>query len=354
MNPTSKSNSILAAALVLSGASAAAQSSPHHRSGPIAYSPYAVTALGTDATAIDALGRVAVNQGTRAYLFVPSAPNASDGNLVPLGTLGGSISIAKSINGLGHVTGYSTLADGHYRGFLWSDGAMTPIGTLGGDYSSPAAIDADGRIVGSSYGLDEDEHGFVWTPDVPNGTTGSMVDLGTLGGEYSAALGLGPRGAVVGFAYTPQGAFRAFLWQDGVMTDLGTLGGSYAKAFAVDRDGAVVGESYLSGNAHAHACRWSGGRARDLGNLGGNYSTALAVDPSGRWIVGDATVPSTSGFLVYHAFVHENGTMTDLNALLPPGSGWVLETASGINENGQIVGRGTLDGQARGFLLTPR
>jgi len=32
----------------------------------------------------------------------------------------------------------------------------------------------------------------------------------------------------------------------------------------------------------------------------------------------------------------------------------VLETASGIKENRQIVGRGTLDGQARGFLLTPR
>jgi len=49
------------------------------------------------------------------------------------------------------------------------------------------------------------------------------------------------------------------------------------------------------------------------------------------------------------------GALTDLNDLLPAGSGWVLRTATGINEAGQIVGEGTLRGQrdGRAYLLTP-
>jgi hypothetical protein len=44
--------------------------------------------------------------------------------------------------------------------------------------------------------------------------------------------------------------------------------------------------------------------------------------------------------------------MTDLNDLVPANSGWVLEAAHAINDNGQIAGSGTLNGQTRAFLLT--
>ncbi len=45
--------------------------------------------------------------------------------------------------------------------------------------------------------------------------------------------------------------------------------------------------------------------------------------------------------------------MIDLNTLLPSGSGWVLRRATGISAGGQIVGVGTFNGAARGFVLTP-
>lgn len=45
--------------------------------------------------------------------------------------------------------------------------------------------------------------------------------------------------------------------------------------------------------------------------------------------------------------------MLDLNALIPAGSNWTLNEANDINEHGQIVGRGRLNGQERAFLLTP-
>jgi probable HAF family extracellular repeat protein len=46
--------------------------------------------------------------------------------------------------------------------------------------------------------------------------------------------------------------------------------------------------------------------------------------------------------------------MTDLNSLIPAGSGWVLTSARGINDAGQIVGTGTISGVQHAFLLTPQ
>ncbi len=46
--------------------------------------------------------------------------------------------------------------------------------------------------------------------------------------------------------------------------------------------------------------------------------------------------------------------MTDLNSLLPSGSGWNLGGATGINDSGQIVGYGIDNGQDHAFLLTPQ
>jgi uncharacterized membrane protein len=47
-------------------------------------------------------------------------------------------------------------------------------------------------------------------------------------------------------------------------------------------------------------------------------------------------------------------TPTDLNALIPRDSGWMLETATAINDAGQIVGYGTYQGESKKiFLLTP-
>jgi hypothetical protein len=46
--------------------------------------------------------------------------------------------------------------------------------------------------------------------------------------------------------------------------------------------------------------------------------------------------------------------MRDLNTLISANSGWVLNSVTGINFWGQIVGSGTLNGQPHGFLLTPK
>jgi probable HAF family extracellular repeat protein len=313
---------------------------------------YTITPLGADATAIGPHGEVAFLQGTQSYLFTPTVPNGSQGSVAPLGTLGGTTSVAHGVNAAAHVTGFATLSNGHYRAFLYSDGEMFDIGTLSGDFSAATGLNDAGQVVGFSYGASGDEHGFLWTPVEPNGTVGSMIDVGTLGGEYSEALGVNAQGVVVGYAYTLQGAFHAYRYAAGAMTDLGTLGGSYSRANAINASGKIVGQAYLPGNFQAHACVWDGAAATDLGSLHGPYSEALAIDSSGKHIVGKANVPG-GPFLVDHAVLWTHGTITDINTVIPAGSGWVLQVAEGLNDAGQIVGQGELNGEARGFLLTP-
>jgi len=138
------------------------------------------------------------------------------------------------------------------------------------------------------------------------------------------------------------------------MTDLGTLGGDLSQAYAINDAGQVVGQAYLPGNVKAHAFLDETGPLKDLGDLSGDYSEALALNSTGSQIVGKASVPNSSGFIVYHAFLWSGGSMMDLNSLIPSDSGWVLSEATGINDGGQIVGTGTVDGQQHGFLLNPK
>ena len=89
----------------------------------------------------------------------------------------------------------------------------------------------------------------------------------------------------------------------------------------------------------------------DLGVLlGDNYSVALAINNSGT-TVGYSKNTSTG---VQRAFVcYDDGAMHDLLPLVNSHTGWTLVTAEAVNASGWIVGFGTKNGMARGFLLTP-
>jgi hypothetical protein len=52
------------------------------------------------------------------------------------------------------------------------------------------------------------------------------------------------------------------------------------------------------------------------------------------------------------AVLWERNAAFDLNQTLPAGSGWVLQYADAVSTAGQIIGRGTYNGQPASFLLT--
>ncbi len=108
--------------------------------------------------------------------------------------------------------------------------------------------------------------------------------------------------------------------------------------FPLADDGSVLG--YRSGKLYL---RSPGGGETEVAGL----SKPFAVNASHE-VVGSATVKGAE-----HAAVWQAGTITDLNTLLPKGSGWVLSRATAINDTGDITGTGTHNGKQRVFLFKP-
>jgi probable HAF family extracellular repeat protein len=176
---------------------------------------------------------------------------------------------------------------------------------------------------------------------------GLRDDLGTLGGANSYALGINSSGHVTGYSDLPVGQPHAFFY-NGTMIDIGTLGEA-SLGYDINDSDQIVGGSALPGSSSYHAFLYEGGVMRDLGVLGGNSSTAFAINNAGQ-IVGYSQTAS----LFDHAFLYSNGVMRDLNTMILPGTGWVLQQATDINDSGQIVGNGSIAGTYKGFLLTPQ
>jgi len=222
---------------------------------------------------------------------------------------GDRTSNAFGINSLGQATGYSGGPNG-IQAVRWAaDGSIEALGTLRpGDYSRGIAInDKNGEVVGTS-GTSSRKRGFLWT------RRDRMLDLGVLPGDTdSEAVGINNRSEIVGVSTSPLGN-QAFVWtRAGGMQSLGTLRGHHSsEARAINELGQVVGSSRDSVGSRAFL--WTGG-------------------------VG----------------------MLDLNDLIPPGSGFVLREATGINDIGQIVVVAAHDQEhadhalgTRVFLLTPQ
>lgn len=306
-----------------------------------------------------------------------------------LGTLGGAFSAATAINNRGQVVGRSTLnGETITRAFLWEDGVITDLGTLGGTFTTANAINNRGQAIGASeitanaarhavlfdrngitdlgalpasllgtaFGINN--RGDIFGGSNPVGRSGpfhavqykdgGVIDLGTLGGPSSFAAGVNKRGRAVGRADLPGGSSRAVIFSDGVITDLGTLpGGTSSAGRAINSRGEVA---CLANTAAGdfHACLWRDGLMRDLGTLGGTFSDSGGINNRAQ-IVGTATVASGQ----QHAYIFSKGKMNDLNELIPASSGWTLIAATGINDAGEIVGNGTINGHAHAFLLTP-
>jgi probable HAF family extracellular repeat protein len=305
------------------------------------------------------------------FLWAPSVPNGTKGSMIDIGNDLGWTNAANGINASGQVVGTAEIGP-NPNAFLWTpaapngtSGGAVDLGTLGSGECKALGINRSGQVVGLAGVTSENHAAFLWTPAAPNGTSGTMIDLGTLGGTNSGtagtgsvAFGINGSGQVVGQSVTTSGAETAFLWTPatpngtiGTMAALPTLAGAAAvSAAGINDSGEVVGTVGMA------AFLYSGGKMIDLGSLpgGGGSIGADAINSSGQ-VVGSSGMSSG----LSHAFLWTpttpngtSGTMVDLNTLISA-TKVTLEVASGINDQGQIVGTDYFNNEFHAFLLTP-
>jgi len=308
------------------------------------------------------------------------------GKITDLGTLpeGGYQSVANSVNNAGQVVGaaLNTVSDSNSmqagtfwlwgvssginppypyqtRAFLWDkQHGMQDLGTLpGGTDAQALLINEGGQVVGYSYTASTQTgvcfplatSSFLWEKGR------KMVDLGGFGGTCTAASDLNNQGQVVGFSTVAGDAYqRAFMWEHGSIHDLGgSLGGNNTGAFVMNEEGKAVGFATLPGEAIFHATLWRHvGNMADLGTVGNDQcSFATGINSSGQIVGGSKPDCSTDPS---RAFLWEDGSIIDLNALIPVGSVLYLQSTFTINDRGEIAGEGAdSSGNGHAFLLVP-
>jgi probable HAF family extracellular repeat protein len=251
---------------------------------------------------------------------------------------------------------------------------------------------------------------------ITGGPIALPFDLGSFGTPNSLAYAINDRSHIAGVAATASGPSHAFFHTTGLRPlnqatdDLGTLGGTNSAACCVNNVDLVAGWSDvacpikagpLQGGQVTHAVLWQPATRsrRDLGteppepqlpkqvrDMSGHLRTVYwartrerGPDSDGgramnNRIVAKQPSPQIVGYselfygplppkgwnkycILYDtsfriAFMFD-GTMHNLNDMIPATSGWFLQEAWGINDRGQIVGHGYLRGASHAFLLLP-
>jgi probable HAF family extracellular repeat protein len=307
-----------------------------------------------------------------------------DGQVVRLGSLPpsetlfgfGWSSYGYAVNDSGTVVGTSATQPGYFPNypFSWHAGSMTDLfQTLpacsyqadGYPFScrgSALDINSNGDIVGAAVvaGPTSTQFALQGAFLFHNGT---FTDLGSLPGDLgSTATAINDQGEIAGMSGVSfAGAYccggepptldggHAFLYAHGSMRDLGTLGGAYSAANDISENGKVAGFADLP-SGERHAFHWSHeGGMRDLGTLGGGFSEATAINRNGTTVVGNSTTATGE----MHGFVYAGGKMVDLNDLIDPHVGVVIDVRD-INHSGQIAGRMAFtNGKRNAMLLSP-
>ena len=317
-----------------------------------------------------------------------------EGRMLKLGTLGGpnsSVAWEGVKNNKGLIVGISDTSIAQPRGetwscaaggfippsgntclgFLWQDGFMSPLPTLGGDNGFATAINNHQQIVGWAETSVVDStcnlpQVLQFLPFIYDGKRKKIAALQTFPGDPDgAATGINDKGQIVGIsgicsnAVGGASAIHALLWpdQNSAPIDLGNLGGmAWNTPTQINDKGEVVGFGNPSGDQNGQfnplAFFWApGGTMQNLGALAQD-TNSIAYAINNRGLIVGQSFGSPRGS---HAFIYQDGIMTDLNSLMIGHSSTTLVFANDVNDDGVIVGGATdaKTGVSSAFVAIP-
>ncbi|WP_251359566.1 DUF3466 family protein [Kangiella sp. TOML190] len=305
---------------------------------------------------------------------------------------GGIASVALSINDGGVIVGYSdevrteTTDEGNEieirENFatIFNGSGITKIPGLD-ELTGAKAFDINnsGIVVGNAFvDLDDDDttpnvnRGFV----VNSSNGEGLVVLPSLredpDGGQTHPLSINDNGDIVGWTQydedSDSAGIRGFLTNvsdPAQLEELPNIGTLVTIASDINNNGVIVGYARRRSNStRTVAFKYDPATDNELKQLpyfDSDYdnATANAINDNEQ-IVGQALVSvPTAGLNT--GFLYEDGQLKDLNDLIPCDSGWRIDSATNINNNGEIIGYGlredVIDGETmfevRAFKLEP-
>lgn len=302
---------------------------------------------------------VVVGQSTNVLGHTVAVMWDANGTPSQLGSLDGeTISWAESINNNGVIVGYCEDGDFLRRATLWAPGESpfnlhNAIGAAGS--SIPWDINDSGVIVGQAPLTPGFAKRFAW-----DSMAGSMISGIPSSFMGSAIYGVNNAGEFVGSEfffgdpddanyYRPDGRGG---YEDVLINPPGFI---FSQARAINDSGMIIGHSgFNSTTSSWNACIFTGDDrdpVHPLGSLEG-YDTSEGLDLNNNGMVVGYSWDGTFSGIPPRAWAWVDGTMYDLNDYLDDSSDFqVLLRATGVNDNGDIVGFGELKNGGLGSFI---
>ena len=304
-----------------------------------------------------------------AYKFVPPGHGNSmlshpfvwqNGKVTALPGIGGKFGQAYSVNSAGDVAGYAETSNYEEKPIIWRRANGYAPERLTGGAGGVKSLSEHGNIAGGSLGRNGRTCAAIW-----NNCKAKIVGATT--DEESVCNAINSAGVGVGFvvpagkqaeSMRTEGDRSAAMWVNGREQLLRGLGGPFSECKAINDQGQIVGWA-VDGAHNRKACSWNVANhaVTTLAEIADANTEAHSINGNGD-IVGQATVPIKSDHTSkLIACLWHNGTLIDLNTVVPPGSGWTLSIATHISDSGVITGFGTVSKFAgnrwRAFMLVP-
>ena len=242
-------------------------------------------------------------------------------------------------------------------------------------------INQPGTVAGYEVGTNPDQRrSLPYNPAIFTGNKWEVFDIarlyprGTRPGVYADRFilnSINDGGYAVGYKYRYglAGSAAILIDTNGPVNDASDvvyLSTPYGgRAVDINNNNMIVGTTGSNSStgeyAHAFLYDYDDNNLIDLGTLPVNETefglTSSAYDINNRnQVVGSSRLITANTSLndpaKYHAFLWEDGQMTDLNDRVELPEGWILTRATAINDNGDIAGVGLVNGIEHGFLLT--